>query len=300
MTTIQQALQTATKNLTSKTTTASLDAEVLLSFVLKKPKTFLYAYPEKKLTNNQRERFERLVGRRARREPVAYLTNRKEFYGLDFFVDHRVLVPRSVTELLVDEVTKYIANGKWLMANGLWRVARGELSIADIGTGSGAIIITLAKILPTIRHTPFAICYYGTDISNASLTVARKNAAAHHVKVTFLHGNLVAPIKDMHVDIIVANLPYLTPGQYQKNRDLWFEPRPALVAGNDGLRAYRQLFEHIERDGLNPRSIICEIDPRQTRAITALARRYFPSADQVTKKDLAGRNRILVIEKKLN
>src|SRR3989344_4443915 len=139
--TIQQELLAATNNLKKTSKTASLDAEVLLSFILKKPKTFLYAHPEKELTRGQQQRFEQLIGRRARREPVAYLTNHKEFYGLDFFVDCRVLVPRSETECVVDEVVEHVAKVAW-------QRSRGELSIADIGTGSGAIVIALTKILP--------------------------------------------------------------------------------------------------------------------------------------------------------
>ena len=288
--TIQQELLAATNNLKKTSKTASLDAEVLLSFILKKPKTFLYAHPEKELTRGQQQRFEQLIGRRARREPVAYLTNHKEFYGLDFFVDCRVLIPRFETELLVDEVVEHVAKVAW-------QRSRGELSIADIGTGSGAIVITLTKILPTIRRMPLAIRYYGTDISRASLAVARKNAAAHRVNVTLLRGSLLAPLKGKRVDILVANLPYLTPAQYQKNRGLRFEPQSALVAGRDGLEAYRRLFKHLERDGLDPRLIICEIDPSQRRLITALGKRYFPAAHRTIKKDFAGRNRMFVIEK---
>ena len=290
MTTIQQALQTAATKFSRTSHTASLDAEVLLSFVLKKPKTFLYTNPEKELTRSQRERFGRLVARRARRVPIAYLTNHKEFYGLDFFVDRRVLVPRPETELLVDVIIEQIANGKSQMAN-------RELTIADVGTGSGALIITLAKLLPTICDSRFAIRYYGTDTSQPALAVARKNAAAHRVNVTLLRGSLLAPLKGKRVDILVANLPYLTPAQYQKNRDLRFEPRSALVAGRDGLEAYRRLFEHLERDGLDPRLIICEIDPSQSRPIIALARHHFPAAHRLIKKDLTGKNRVLIIKK---
>src|SRR3989344_198038 len=126
--TIQQELLAATNNLKKTSKTASLDAEVLLSFILKKPKTFLYAHPEKELTRGQQQRFEQLIGRRARREPVAYLTNHKEFYGLDFFVDCRVLVPRSETECVVDE-TLSAARAS----------SHTPLAIADIGTGSGCV-----------------------------------------------------------------------------------------------------------------------------------------------------------------
>ncbi|MFH1226121.1 MAG: HemK/PrmC family methyltransferase, partial [bacterium] len=133
--------QAAEKLKAAKIDSAFLDADILLAFTLKKPKEFLYSYPEKKLTKNQLAKFNQLINRRAKREPVAYLINRKEFYGLDFYVDKNVLIPRPLTETLVEEIIKKVKNKK--------------VVIADIGTGSGCIAITLKKHLP--QATIYAI-----------------------------------------------------------------------------------------------------------------------------------------------
>ena len=175
-------------------------------------------------------------------------------------------------------------------------MANGTLTIADVGTGSGAIIITLAKVLPTIGQRPFAIRYYGTDRSRAALFVAKKNARRHRVKVNWRHGDLLTPLQGTHIDIVVANLPYLSTAQYRSNPGLRFEPRTALVAAENGLSEYRRLFEQINQTNKKPHNILCEIDPRQAQAITALISRSFPVARLIIAKDLAGHDRSCVID----
>jgi len=206
--------------------TTALDAEVLLSHTLNKPKSFLYTYPEKKLTQAQVRKYKSLISRRAKHEPVAYITGHKEFYGLDFYVNQHTLIPRPETEALVEKIIKN----------------KDIHSIADIGTGSGCIAIALAKNNPKLN-------IYAIDISSKALTVARKNAKAHKVKnITFKQGNLLEPIKNIKLDAIVANLPYLSEKVYKKNyQHLKYEPKQALYAGKDGLDYYKKLLKQINK-----------------------------------------------------
>ena len=274
--TIKQILQSAKKKLRSqkaKTTTPALDAEVLLGYVIKRSKEFLYTHPERKLTPKQQKKYQSLINRRYAGEPVAYLTNHKEFFGLDFFVDKRVLVPRPETELLVEEMIVEIRKQK---------SENRKIVIVDIGTGSGCIAISLAKHLPDAE-------IIATDISRDALMVAKKNADKHQVKVKFIQGDLLNPLRYQDVDIIAANLPYL------QRTDLKFEPKKALIGGRFGLEVYQELFEQITEFQKNPQLIICEINDQFATQIQDLAKRLFPAAEIEIKKDLAGLNRIITV-----
>lgn len=231
--TIKQALKQAAQKLAAAGIDSSaLDADILLSFVLKKPKEFLYTYPEKILTKNQLTRFNQLINRRAKHEPVAYLTQHKEFFGLDFYVDKNVLIPRPLTESLVEQVIKEVGNKK--------------VVIADIGTGSGCIAIALKKHLPQAT-------IYATDISAAALLVAKKNARKHRVKIKFLQGNLLEPLKNKKIDIIVANLPYLNKNQIKN--ELTFEPKIALLGGKKYIK---ELLRQAKKLKYQPKKIFLE------------------------------------------
>src|SRR3989338_6655498 len=223
--TINQALVAATKKIKNKKIkTASLDAEVLLAFILKKLKEYLYTCPQKELSKKQIASFKNLISRRIKNEPIAYLTKNKE--------------------LLVEEVINRIKNQEL-------RIKNQSLTIADIGAGCGCIAITLAKILPTICDKRFAISYYATDISKSALLIAKKNAKKHQTKVKFFQGDLLTPLKNKSIDVVVANLPY---GWQQwknntlaENRGLKFEPPKAIFTKEKGLYLYRRLFQQITK-----------------------------------------------------
>jgi len=306
---IKKTLVLVTKSLKSaKITTALLDAEVLLAFVLKKPKEFLYTHPEYKLTGRQMAQLKQLVNRRGKGEPVAYLRNTKEFYGLDFYVDKRVLIPRPETELLVEAVILSLrgvppldhTQGGTTKQSRLphpdaVRVCNDKCTIADIGTGSGCIIIALAKALHetwNIKHKTFC----ATDISRSALDVARKNARKHKVKMKFYHGDLLEPIKNKKIDIIAANLPYLD-NYYKssKNPDLKFEPKIALEGFQQGLAVYEKLFKQTASLRHKPKIIICEIGPTQAKKMKKLIKKYLPKSKLKIKKDLAGLDRVCLI-----
>ncbi|NUM25219.1 MAG: peptide chain release factor N(5)-glutamine methyltransferase [Candidatus Buchananbacteria bacterium] len=275
--TIASALARAMNTINSSS--ASLDAEVLLSFVLKKPKEFFYTYPEKLLTKAQEKKFDQLIKRRIKHEPIAYITGEKEWFGLDFFVNRDVLIPRPETELLAEEAINL--------------VKKRSVTIADIGTGSGCISIVLAKQLPNAK-------IYATDISAKALTIAKKNNRRHQTDIKFFKGNLLLPLKNKKIDIIVSNLPYGSTKIWknlsvQQQKGLSYEPKIALYTTNSGLTKYEELFKQVKKYHVKPKTIIIEIDPTQSRLITQIIRRQFPKAKIDIKKDLAKLDRIVIV-----
>ncbi|OGY57572.1 MAG: protein-(glutamine-N5) methyltransferase, release factor-specific [Candidatus Buchananbacteria bacterium RIFCSPLOWO2_02_FULL_46_11b] len=283
---INQALSSASDKLAKQNFPASsLDAEVLLSSAIKRPKEFLYTHPEFKLTTGQLKKFNRLISQRAKGEPVAYLRNLKEFYGLEFYVDKNVLIPRPETELMVDEVLQETRDKR--QATSSYGI------IADIGTGSGCIAITLKKYLP--KATVLA-----TEISSKALAVARKNAKKHAVKIEFYQGNLLSPLKNKEIDILVANLPYGDKSAWSKIKNqntagLKFEPKVALYAKRSGLGLYQELLKQIADLKFPPRQILIEIDPGQTKSAGRLIKKFLPKYSWKIKKDLSGQKRLLII-----
>jgi len=323
---IKQSLIWATKILKkSKILFPALDAEILLSFAVKKPKEFLYAHSEKKLAKGHFNKFKKLVARRAKYFPVAYLTGHKYFYGLDFFVNKDVLIPRPETETLVEEVLKIakfpphlspLPTGarKLPLPSGERVGVRGNQSftIVDVGTGSGAIAITLAHHLPKAK-------IFATEISLGAKKVARKNILRHKAAVTLLRGNLLEPliksskykVASIKYLLIVANLPYLNTKQWQKTQPeiKKYEPRQALDGGADGLKYYKQLLNQIKLLITNyplPITSLFEIDPSQTKHIIKLIHQYFGKSSPSRlrgflrfcdiKKDLAGRDRVVIFK----
>ncbi len=275
--TIAGALAWAIKELKDKSASAALDAEVLLCFILKKEKTFLYTYPEKTLTPFQFSVYKKNISRRKKAVPIAYIINRQEFYGLDFYIDKRVLVPRPETEQLIEIVQVYT------------KKSTSKLTIADIGTGSGCIAITLKKLHP-------ALSMLATDISEAALTVAKKNAKKHGVKIIFKRGYLLTPLVNQPINILIANLPYV-PTTDKKistlfTKSLKFEPSRALYAGQDGLTAYKKLLQQINHRKQKPAQLILEHDPRHAHALQKITRATGYKVKQ--HKDLSGRNRFVV------
>jgi len=293
--TIFQTLKLATAKLSAKSfDSPRLETEILLSHVLKKPCEFLLAHGEKKLSSSQISSFKLLISKRLNGEPAAHLIGHKEFYGLDFIVNKNVLIPRPETELMVEEALKLVAHNSQLA------------TLIDVGTGSGCIIITLAKLFNESRITNHEL--WGIDISAGALAVASKNAKTHHVykKIKFLKGNLLTPIindsKFLLLNsylIVLANLPYLTPKQIKNSPTIKHEPKSALAGGPDGLKYYRQLFRQI-RDYITPLCVtcyaLCEIDPGHTKKIKQLVKHELPQATCQIKKDLSGLDRLVIMK----
>ena len=286
MTTIHQALEQATLSLIQADQAgARLDAQVLLSHVLHAERSFLFTYPEHMLTSEQEQQYHALIERRSRGEPVAYLTGHKEFYGLDFIVDKRVLIPRPETELLVEATLNACRN---MLDSGRTPI------VADIGTGSGAIPVTLAVLEPRLPYL------YASDISNDALEVAYLNCQRHHVenRVRLLQGDLLAPLPEP-VDILTANLPYVGTDELEElPPDVQaYEPHLALFSGPLGLDLIRRFFEELQRSQKLKAGalVLLEIGYRQHETLTALIRQTLPQATLIFTKDWAGWNRVLQV-----
>ncbi|MDD5527734.1 MAG: peptide chain release factor N(5)-glutamine methyltransferase [Patescibacteria group bacterium] len=287
---IQTAIAMTEKKLKSMNIPSpEIEAEAILSFVLRKNKEYLFTYPEKKISFWQLIKYQYFVGQRIKGIPLAYLTGHQEFYGLDFLVNKNVLIPRPETEILIDTIIENIRNAKCEMPN----------AIIDIGTGSGCIIVSLAKKL-----LPAKIGFTGLDISRKALSVARKNAKKNDVggRIHFLYSDLLNAIdKNIFKEpvLITANLPYLTPEQIKNSPTIQKEPKSALSAGADGLDCYRRLFQQIKELSpfiKNDVFILCEIDDTQKNSMENLISQNFPRAKSEIIPDLGGFSRLAVIE----
>lgn len=276
------------------------ETEILMAFLLGKDKEFILTHPEFIIPKNVYKKFKELEKKRMTGWSIAVLIGRKEFYGRDFYVDENVLVPRPETEMMVDEILD------------ITKENLNKLMLIDLGTGSGAIIISSASEIKRISPAKYKqIIFRAIDISASALKIARKNAVLNkqEKKINFLHGNLLKPLinkedfsKFISAELVIAaNLPYLTPNQVKHSPSIKKEPRIALVAGNDGLKCYRELLKQIKDikkifNFNKPITILCEIDPSQAESIKVLVKKYFPLAINEIKKDLAGRNRLAIIK----
>jgi len=230
---LREALQSATQTLLGTgIVDASAEAELLLGHVLGMSKTQLYTEPERVLTSAETRHLWGLVQRRLNHEPAAYILGHYEFYGIDLYIDCHTFIPRPETELLLEqavEVAHHISQpGK-------------QITIADIGTGCGAIAISLALALPRAK-------IYATDISAPALQVAEMNCRRHAVssQVELLQGNLLEPLSQP-ADMIVANLPYIKDCEFKdlSPEIINFEPTTALAGGEDGLDKIQQILEQM-------------------------------------------------------
>lgn len=263
--------------------TARLDAELLLGAILGYNRAKILSRSHTMVRRNHRGRFVALISRRAGGEPVAYILGRQEFYGRSFHVDGRVLIPRPETEELVDRCLDALEGNQ-------------RARVADIGTGSGAIAITISAERPDLG-------IHATDISRDALVVAENNAKALGVeeRITFHQGSLLEPlIQEAPFDLIVANLPYVGTNEIPvmgKNVKE-FEPHLALFAGEDGLDLFAPFFTQIkEYRLLKPNGVILlEIGYAQGNALQRLAEAHFATAQKIAvHQDLAHFDRIVEI-----
>ena len=279
--TIGAALRDASVRLEPVGGTGRLDAVFLLAHAGGVSRQEMIAHRERELTPEVAERFEALVAARERGTPLAYVTGEAGFYGRMFGVDPRVLVPRPETELAVEWAVRHLR-----------AIGREDGSAADIGTGSGAIAVTLAAELPALNVT-------ASDVSQDALAVARRNAARNNVfqHVTFLHGDLSEPLLPYApFDCVVANLPYVPSADCAPAPDpVSFEPLLARDGGaGDGLDLYRRLLPDLARL-VAPRGIVVlEAGPDNARALEALVREALPGAGIETIQDYGSLDRLVV------
>jgi release factor glutamine methyltransferase len=259
-------------------TSARLDAELLCAQALGLRRIDLYLQFDRPLDEIELTAIRELVRRRSKGEPVAYITGTREFYGRPFAVTREVLIPRPDTETLVQRAVEFL------------RARPGPvLRVADLGTGSGCIAITLAAEVPDLLVS-------ATDVSAAALDIARRNATDLGVPVTFIESSW-ADLLDGKFDLVVSNPPYVTTAELTKvDRDVSdFEPHGALLGGDEGLDAYRALLVSV-RDHLVPERLMLEVDPRHADAVAALVGATFAGATTYAVADLTGRIRVLDVE----
>ena len=253
-----------------------LESEVLLRHILNFSRAQLFLDLNLQLNLDQQSAFDLYVERRMRGEPLAYIINSREFFGLDFFVDRRVLIPRPETELLVDEIIQFCEK-------------QPTAVLADIGTGSGAIAVSLAVNLQHVK-------IYAVDISAEALEVADLNVRRQGVadRVTLLQGDLLEPLK-FPVDAIIANLPYVRTADWRAMPSAPFEPVRALDGGEEGLDQIRRLIDQLQGKVTPGGWVLLEIGMGQTEAVTGYLKKRYPDKSIETLRDLAGIERVVRI-----
>jgi release factor glutamine methyltransferase len=261
--------------------TPRLDAELLIGHVLTLPRIQLYVQSDRPLLAEELAAIRELIKRRQAGESVAYLVGKKEFWKLEFAVDARVLVPRPDTETLIE-----VAQDR-LDARLNAPVEAAPARIADVGTGSGAIAVTLAKLRADAA-------LFAVDISDDALTVARGNADRHGATVTFLAGDLAAPlVPHAPFILIAANLPYIPTGELAAlPAEVRVEPALALDGGPDGLSLVRRLVAAAPGLLASGGALVLEIGEGQADATAALLDQA-GFVDVQKKRDLAGIDRVV-------
>ena len=261
---------------------ARLEAEMLLMHSLGMGKVELYTKLNEPLSFSDARHFWLLVQQRLGHEPTAYIMKQCRFYGIDFHVDSRVLVPRPESELLVEFALEFVGQSLWMRENVL---------LADVGTGSGAIAVALALYLPQAEIKAI-------DISPEALEVARINCEKHGVtdRVHLFLGDMLEPV-DEPLDMVVANLPYVKdsdlPGLMAEVRE--FEPSVALSGGPEGLDKMRWLLPQAKEKLVPGGMVLLEIGQGQSQAVAVLATSFFPMARVDLTPDLAGIDRVVRI-----
>jgi len=259
---------------------AGLEAELLLRHVLGKSRAELYLELNRELDAHEQVAYWKLIERRLGHEPAAYITGRREFYGLDFYLDRRALIPRPETELLVEKALE-------------WAAGHGEPdAVCEVGTGSGAVAVTLARYLHHSR-------VYAIDISSDALEVAAENCRRHGVedRVKLIQGSLLESLPEP-VHLIIANLPYLT---HKEMRELApevavYEPALALDGGESGLDVIMALCDQLEGNLRPGGLLLLEIGAGQAEAVTERLRQVEPKAEVRVSPDLSGHERVVSLK----
>lgn len=235
----------------------TLEAELLLSHALQKPRSTLLAWPQQTLTQLQQTQFVHILTRRQNGEPLAYITGYKEFWSMNLQVTPAVLIPRPETEILVEIALTHLA-------------PNSTFKVLDMGTGSGAIALAIKKERPLSQ-------IIATDISTAALAVARDNARHHQLPIEFLHGDLWEPVAGQYFNLILSNPPYVDKNDpCLNNNELRFEPITALAAAQQGLELLQKIITSAPDYLYNNAWLLLEhgLDQHQPLAI-ALTQRGF-------------------------
>lgn len=254
-------------------------ARLLLQYILQTNYSGLMMRMHDSITEQQQQTLQNYVEAHAAGRPVQYIIGQEEFYGRVFKVDESVLIPRPETEELIVSAINHMTQ---LFG------ADSKINLADIGTGSGAIAITMKKEWPQANVT-------ATDISAAALATAQHNAEALEADVHFLKGDLTEPIAHDKWDVVLSNPPYIAFDEKAQMSEvvLDHEPHSALFAEEDGLILYRKLAENLPPLMNKPALVAVEIGYKQGPAVKAMFEQHFPQAQVEVVKDINGKDRIV-------
>ncbi len=285
---ITDAIRCATERLAqSGIQNARLDAEVLLSRLVEKDRVWLITHNNDSLDNGRCKRFDDAIERRSRREPLQYILERQEFWGLEFIVTPDVLIPRPETEWLVERAVSILSS------------MSGHITIVDLCTGSGCVAISLAKEFGDAR-------IFGTDNSPRALVIAKENAQRHGVadRIRFLEGDLYRPLEELDIcglaDVITANPPYIRsedlPMLQPEVRD--YEPEIALVAGPKGTEIQQRIIENAPVFLKKHGALIMEMGMGQADVLKQMVEATGAYRGPDIQNDLAGIERAIIAKKK--
>jgi release factor glutamine methyltransferase len=280
------ALHAAVERLTSANVPSPrMNAELLIMFTLGCDRAYLYAHPERELSPDEMQSYDEALAKRAAGMPAQYITGHQEFWGLDLVVSPAVLIPRPETEHLVEAVLELASNLAGSSA------PPRQLFIADVGTGSGAIALALAKQLPTAR-------IYATDNSPAALEVARANAARLELtsRIDFRLTDLLDGISPSSLDLVVSNPPYV--GESEEDSVQLevrkFEPRRAVFAGPSGLEVIERLIPAAHLVLRPGRRLVLEISGTIAERVRSLLSKW---TEVEIRNDLQGIARVALARK---
>jgi release factor glutamine methyltransferase len=277
--TLLEVLRRSTRHLAaSGSETPRLDSELILAHALQVDRISLYVQFERPLAEEELALIRPLLAARAQGRPLAYLLGRREFFGLDFAVDERVLIPRPESELLVELAI---------------RLGPDAERAADLGSGSGCLGIAMAASLPRLR------CDL-VEVEPGAAAVARQNVQRHKLqeRVRVCEGSWAEPLEGLGpYQLLVSNPPYVTTAEWERLdrtvRD--FEPRRALDGGEDGLRPYGELLPQLGAVAAPGAVVLLEGDPRRLAQVERLAQEALAVAETVSHLDLSGRARVLEV-----
>ena len=260
-------------------TSKQLESRILLANILKTTQEGLLIRYNEPISQEEEKTFYEHIKCRKALEPIAYIVGKKEFYGRDFIVNKHVLIPRPETELIIDRVVlEYQKN-----------FADKEVTILDLGTGSGAIAVTLATLIPQAKIV-------ATDISDEALALAAENAKFNGVitQIQFIKSDWYSNLSNKKFNFIISNPPYISPDNkiYMSQETILHEPEHALFAVENGLINYRKIIFGLNNFLKNENKVFLEIGFNQAEDVINILKKY-PLTEIVISKDLSGHNRVI-------
>lgn len=278
--TVRQSLEHAQEKIKSQTDTPALDAQLLLSEILSRPRAWLLAHGQAEVPHDKWVEFSEAVNALVSGVALPYILGKWEFFGRTFRVTQDTLIPRPETEILVER------------ALNLMQTAGGQGRVLEVGTGTGCIAISLALEYPDLQ-------VFATDLSADALRIARWNSDYYHLKsqVQFIQADLLKPFSGPF-QWVIANLPYIPHQRLSHLAVGAREPVLALNGGPEGLEVLNRLIVDLPRVLDRGGCGLLEIDPQQREALYRVVKRSLPRADIQVEQDLAGRDRVMVISRR--